>query len=201
MNAAPCRHPGPAHVVAVQSATRPPAPAERVRWVAQPAPGPLNPSPSLSLALFLSSSLSLPLSFSRSLGCSIAALRRRVHSGTRGICRPPARHRWRVASVAAARHLAGKSRPAPRLAARRPTPHSVARSDRALSSAWRRLRTAGNSVARKHRRACRNGFDMIQSQPLRSSFKLIISFTFSSLMFKSSDSERLDKFSEVLAEF
>ena len=26
---------------------------------------------------------------------------------------------------------------------------------------------------------CRNGFDMIQSQPLRSSFKLIISFTFS----------------------
>ena len=48
---------------------------------------------------------------------------------------------------------------------------------------------------------CRNGFDMIQSQPLRSSFKLIISFTFSSLMFKSSDSERLDKFSEVLVEF
>ena len=49
--------------------------------------------------------------------------------------------------------------------------------------------------------SCRNGFDMIQSQPLYSSFKLIISFTFSSLMFKSSDSERLDKFSEVLAEF
>ena len=48
---------------------------------------------------------------------------------------------------------------------------------------------------------CRNGFDMIQSQLLRSSFKLIISFTFSSLMLKSSDSERLDKFSEVLVEF
>ena len=48
---------------------------------------------------------------------------------------------------------------------------------------------------------CRNGFDMIQSQPLSSSFKLIISFTFSSLMFKSSDSERLDKFSGVLVEF
>ena len=31
---------------------------------------------------------------------------------------------------------------------------------------------------------CRNGFDMIQSQPLRSSFKLIISFTFPSLMFQ-----------------
>ena len=48
---------------------------------------------------------------------------------------------------------------------------------------------------------CRNGFDMIQSQRLHSSFKLIISFTFSSLMFKSSESERLDKFSEVLVEF
>ena len=43
-------------------------------------------------------------------------------------------------------------------------------------------------------RSCRNGFDMIQSQPLRSSFKLIISFTFSSLMFMNSGSERLDKF-------
>ena len=49
--------------------------------------------------------------------------------------------------------------------------------------------------------SCRNGLDMIQSQPLRSSFKLINSLTFSSLMFKSSDSERLDKFSEVLVEF
>ena len=49
--------------------------------------------------------------------------------------------------------------------------------------------------------ACRNGFDMIQSQPLRSSSSSIISFTFSSLMLKSSDSERLDKFSEVLVEF
>ena len=39
---------------------------------------------------------------------------------------------------------------------------------------------------------------MIQSQPLRSSLKLAISFTFSSLMFKISDSEQLDKFSEVL---
>ena len=44
-------------------------------------------------------------------------------------------------------------------------------------------------------------FDIIQSQPLSSSFKLIISFTFSSLMFKSSDLERLDKVSEVLVEF
>ena len=48
---------------------------------------------------------------------------------------------------------------------------------------------------------CRNGFDIIQSQPLRSSFKLIISFTFSSLIFKSLGSERLDKFSKVLVEF
>ena len=42
---------------------------------------------------------------------------------------------------------------------------------------------------------------MIQSEPLRSSFKLIISFTISSLIFESSDSERLDEFSEVLVEF
>ena len=48
---------------------------------------------------------------------------------------------------------------------------------------------------------CRNRFDMSQSQQLRSSFKLFISFTFSSLMFKISDSERLDKFSEVSVEF
>ena len=46
---------------------------------------------------------------------------------------------------------------------------------------------------------------MIQSQPFCSSFKFVISFTFASLMFKFSDSEpdseRLDKFSEVLVEF
>ena len=42
---------------------------------------------------------------------------------------------------------------------------------------------------------------MIQSQQLSSSFKLIISFTFSNLMFKSLDLEQLDKFSEVLVEF
>ena len=42
---------------------------------------------------------------------------------------------------------------------------------------------------------------MIQSQLLCLSFKLIISFTFSSLMFNSSDSQRLDKSSEVLVEF
>ena len=46
-----------------------------------------------------------------------------------------------------------------------------------------------------------NGFDIIQSQPLCSSFKLIITFTFSSLVFKSWDSELLDKFSEVLVQF
>ena len=56
---------------------------------------------------------------------------------------------------------------------------------------WRKLKSCT---------VCRNGFDMVQSQPLRSSFKLITSFTFSSL-FKSSDSERLDKFLEVLVEF
>ena len=38
---------------------------------------------------------------------------------------------------------------------------------------------------------CRNGFDMIQSQPVLSSFKLITSFTFSSLMFQDFG---LDKF-------
>ena len=48
---------------------------------------------------------------------------------------------------------------------------------------------------------CRNGFNVIQSQLLHSSFKLIISFTYSSLMFKSLGSEQLDKFSEVLIEF
>ena len=47
---------------------------------------------------------------------------------------------------------------------------------------WARGREAADSFSP----CCRNGFDMIQSQPLRSSFKLIISFTFSSLMFKSS---------------
>ena len=33
-------------------------------------------------------------------------------------------------------------------------------------------------------RCCRSGFDMVQSQPLRSSLKLIISFTFSAFMLK-----------------
>ena len=44
---------------------------------------------------------------------------------------------------------------------------------------------------------------MVQSQPLRSSLKLIISFTFSAFMLKVSDleQEQLDKFSEVLVEF
>ena len=36
---------------------------------------------------------------------------------------------------------------------------------------------------------CQHGFDMIQAQPLRSSFKLIVSLTFSSLMFEISDLE------------
>ena len=41
-------------------------------------------------------------------------------------------------------------------------------------------------------------FDVIQSQPLRSSFRLVTPFAFSSLMFEGSDSERLDRFSEGL---
>ena len=41
---------------------------------------------------------------------------------------------------------------------------------------------------------------MIRSQPLRPSFKLVVSFTFHSL-FESWDSERLDKLSEVLVGF
>ena len=51
-----------------------------------------------------------------------------------------------------------------------------------------RGRPAGSGLGRPHHH-CRNGIDIIQSQPLRSSFKLMISFTFSSLIFKSSDSE------------
>ena len=41
---------------------------------------------------------------------------------------------------------------------------------------------------------CRNGFDMIQSQPLRSSFKLIISFTFPSLVRTRNDLTSFQKF-------
>ena len=54
---------------------------------------------------------------------------------------------------------------------------------------WERARGRGGG-------ACRNGFNMSQSQPLRwlGSLKLIISSTFSSLMFRVLDSEQLDIF-------
>ena len=76
----------------------------------------------------------------------------------------------------------------------------------AASITWRlecsAVQALASPVLPKASLLCRNGFNLIQSQLLRSSFKLIISFTFSSLMFKNSDrdSERLDKFSEVLVE-
>ena len=47
-----------------------------------------------------------------------------------------------------------------------------------------------------HARVCRNGFDVIRSQPLHSHFKFIISCTYSSLMLKS---EQLNKFSVFIS--
>ena len=48
---------------------------------------------------------------------------------------------------------------------------------------------------------CRNWFNMIQSQLLCLSFKLMISFTFSTLIIKILDSEQLDKLLVVLVGF